>query len=166
MRFLLIGFVVLLQPVASSQPGPGTSSGEASNPLNPERRICIDCVICGANQHMTGVWGPNPDYSEYPDGQHSCPEGWGTCLEHGICGGKDEEDSAAQPSLSSELEAVRQALASGDAEVLSDVLRTASPRVKLSTERSAIQVSGCGGEIVAHFPLPAGTLQALTHPSH
>ena len=167
MKSLMVLLVFLGPPLSVGPSGVQPDDGLA-RPFDSRFDGCIDCGGCGDNFHYTNDEAPLPTYSLWPDQSlHPYLQCFpGTCLVHGICGGDDQEDMAAQPSVASELEAVRQAVASGDAEVLSDVLRTASPRVKLSTERSAIQVSGCGGEIVAHFPLPAATIETLTHPSH
>lgn len=158
MRIGLLVLVVLLEPLAGVGPSRGSTDQGLLKPIDSPFD-CIDCISCGLQQHATGWWSPNPDYSP-EDGPHTCGSGW--CLSHGVCGGKEEE-SATETPLEVELEAIRRAVASGQASELSDVLGWASPRVKMSTSRSAIQVSGCGGEIVAHFPLPPGTIEKVMH---
>jgi hypothetical protein len=61
----------------------------------------------------------------------------------------------------STLEALRLALLSGDPEELASVFVEVSPRATLNRARKAVQVTGCSGQVVAHFPLTEGQYAAL-----
>jgi len=90
--------------------------------------------------------------------------GWRSCFDHLGCH-QDEElglcnlhsSSSCSESNSQAIEAAAWVRESHDApEELTSFLRRNS-RVSLNQDRSALQVRGCGGEIIGHFPLTEGS---------
>jgi len=144
----LMGFAFVLFASFAFSPGSGPASPDPGLSIPfPEAPFdgCIGCLPCGFH-HETGQRGPLDDYS----GEiHDCPSGWGSCTSHGICGGGEEENEIA---LVNDLEAIRRAFLNGEIANLRSTVH-ASPRVTILASRQAIQVFGCKGKVVAHFPL-------------
>ncbi len=138
----------------------GTGGARATDPGDmdlalPFIRGCNGCDACNwPTWHHTNFVPPMADYSPP---QHACQ--MGDCLEHGICGGL--EPDPAESAVVSTLEALRLALLSGDPEELASVFVEVSPRATLNRARKAVQVTGCSGQVVAHFPLTEGQYAAL-----
>ena len=59
------------------------------------------------------------------------------------------------------METIEAALRSGGPEDLKEALRSASSRVTVNRTRMAVQVTGCSGEIFAHFPIPEEFLDGM-----
>ena len=156
--FLLSAVLVILLSGAARAPDPVPPDPVPPNPglETPFEDGCTGCRTCyGVSYwHNTNYAPPMADYG---GPQHLCQ--MGNCGEHGICGG--EEEAADQVALVAELEAVRKALLSEELQELRRVLSKASSRVALNGTRMAVQVTGCSGDIVAHFPLTEAQLAGL-----
>jgi hypothetical protein len=63
------------------------------------------------------------------------------------------------------LEALRLAILESDSRMVAEIVEHASGRVSLNTARSAVQVTGCRGGIVAHMPLSADFLRLVQEAS-
>jgi hypothetical protein len=119
---------------------------------------CTGCRTCyGVSYwHNTNYAPPLADYS---GPQHLCQ--MGNCGDHGICGG--EEETQNEVALVDELEAIRRAFQYEGPKGLRKVLEESSSRVAVNRTRMAVQVTGCSGGIVAHFPLTERYLAAVTN---
>lgn len=129
---------------------------------------CFDCLECWENTHMLiepivppgGVIGVHP---------HPCTENNGDCGPYTSCLMEEEQDDA-QTALASAIqrgaaaERVRTALLRDDFGALRSSLEGGqdASHLYLNAERSAIQVLGCGGSVVAHFPLSKEQVASLT----
>lgn len=153
---ILGGIIVVLAAVSvsgfSPAPEPETFARDYLLQPVPITDGCIDCIVCTSGHRTQDLADPTSAYAEYPDGIHGC-KGDASCWEHGVCGGGSE---TFLPLNSSDpvahMEGVRAGLLSGDWEGLRALL-SSNADVALVSERRAIQVTGCEGRVVGHFPL-------------
>jgi hypothetical protein len=85
--------------------------------------------------HLNSQWGSGPHYD------FNCYEG--TC---------DDEHEACTPEAEG-LEQLRTALATADVVAAAAVIAEHEGTVAVNAARSAVQVSNCSGEVVAHLPI-------------
>lgn len=116
---------------------------------------CINCSSCQSG-HDTDEGTPLSWYSDWPDGIHGCKPS--TCGVHGICGGLAKAGEVALPDR---LDEVETAVAAGDVDRLNRLIADRDAAIVLVSERQAVQVIGCGGNVVGHFKLPSALLAAL-----
>lgn len=138
------------------------SSAEAQFPGEEE---CLECYSCYNPNFGWGHWTNNAtlddsyEYnSEGEDGEHFyCKEGH--CeLEHPPtfgCDGNQTEDSEEVQQLAAILPELQTALRQSDLGELVALARSprSGARLNFISARSAVQVIGCGGVILAHVPV-------------
>lgn len=115
-------------------------------------RACQDCLINGVVGHRT--FGRAPNAGEYGlfDSVHGC-------LPEGPCSNPDDSAICQFPATAmTDLEAAAQ---DGNLTRLAEIVQTSEGRVELNTRRSALQVVGCTGAIIAHIPLNGAQLASL-----
>jgi hypothetical protein len=141
-------------------PAPG---GVASTRVAEDE--CLLCNDVGGEQEHTAQTGTG---NEWYGGRHSTPvEGY--CNEE-ICElylGEEcwiwipaKHPDGCIPEAPLLVEQVQAALQAGNVKEL-DAILDRFPAAELVRERHAIQITGCQGDVVAHFKLPAGVRAAL-----
>lgn len=131
---------------------------------------CLHCDVCSDDGHITWDGTIHGTYASWPDGIHSC-QGANSCADHGVCGPEDDDaDGAADADreeqqrsadLAATLEAVRLSVLRQDANSLRELVDV-HREVVLHSHRGAIQVVGCGDQVVAHFPVRPDLFRALS----
>lgn len=125
--------------------------------------FCIGCFTCMSGGHSTET-APLSNYAGTGhDGQ--CLSG--SCLVHGVCGGLAQ--MGLEPPVPAvrlqDYAALRHALRSQSTEELVAVLKSMDSRLQVSKSRQAVQVLGCNGTVVAHFPISTDQLQGVIQQS-
>lgn len=122
---------------------------------------CNDCSSCGLNQHTVhtspigeGLWDA---------ALHNC-QSHGGCDSHQRCFYEDDGlVEASTPERDAELggiaEQLRRAIVGRDVSAIRSVMSL--PEVTWNSGRHAAQVVGCGGLVLAHFPLPLDLAELL-----
>jgi hypothetical protein len=124
---------------------------------------CIYCGECTTNGHVAIDGAPDENHAP-GHGLHIECEGFTACTEHGICGGlaafigipeTAERQASMPPSvIDGKLNAVRVAWMLNDNAELRRLIQ-AHRGIVFNRHRSAVQVIGCGGLVVAHFRVSA-----------
>lgn len=148
----------IASPTAASATEPSALLSQPVGTLE----ACDDCSACdppGAAEvgHKTFA-GDASSIHERNAGPH------GDCWDTGTCG--MFHPPTCQPShddMLASLEAVRQAVLEGDGDALRELVRDRVETVSWVPSRNAVQVRGCKGFIVAHFPLSAELQTTLSH---
>jgi hypothetical protein len=140
-----------------------TLSPVGGTPVSLAIPMDSDCILTcwdappyclGEDEH--DAWWVEQGDADYGEGYHSVsnPCWHGTCMEkHPTC----------EPELAVlDFEALRFALLLGDAAQLRSAMSAlGSDRVRHNRKRAAIQLIGCTGEFVAHFPIDQRTALLL-----
>jgi hypothetical protein len=117
---------------------------------------CLDCSNCGSDGHKAFT-GDETSTHEYAAGPHS------QCWETGDCALQHPPECRESfASISEALEGVRNAV-SGDEVTAIERLLAENNLVRFEAARSAIQVLGCKGQIVGHFPVSQAMFASLNH---
>lgn len=84
----------------------------------------------------------------------SCLSGSCTSV-HGVCGGDDTtiEGETVVILTETERQALQAVLARADGQGLVSIMSTLAGRAVYNADRAAIQLLGCGGQVIAHLPL-------------
>lgn len=150
---LLVLMLVVIGPIGErmdANPPDGLDAPFEALPF-----LCNDCSDCGFNTHT--VHSPAAGDGLYDAALHGCSS-HGGCDSHQDCWMQEddadtEEIAEKEVRLAGIAEAVRMAILTSDAVGLREVLR--QPEVAFEVSRGAAQVIGCGGLVVAHFPVPS-----------
>lgn len=122
-----------------------------------EGNDCIDCSeICSSGYH--DAWDNGYDEWFRNGGAHSLDD---RC-KSGSCDTKHGPYPCGIEGLMSsvELESLRISMAQGDVVAISKLMMR-HRQISLNVSRSAIQVAGCRGAIIAHIPVAGGTVADL-----
>jgi len=150
-RFALVPAVVLMTGTLSMTPAPAVSgpTGRAERIIAAAQTCPSWCTFCHAMNN--DMWSYP---SEFPnnDGYFGCSAGaceWGNCPE-------TEEQMTAEEFGTAIVIATE-----GSPAEISEILDQHPRRVVLNEQRSAIQIKGCRGEIIAHIPVDPSRLAGL-----
>lgn len=153
----LVGVMVVLTAVVTMSRLGGRL--EAAEPVNVLTMAfgsmddCVDCFECGGNGHK--AFQLLNGYHELGAGVHS------TCFETGSCALQHPMTcNIGSTELKETLERVRLAVLAADEVQLIRIVGD-DDRVQFVQTRSAVQVVGCGGQVVAHFPVGAEVVESL-----
>jgi hypothetical protein len=157
-----------------SVPAEGATSAYHHAPFFDVRLDCVNCSVCGLGGgsfgHTTTAGDSTSIYdsddggdTEDHDGAHGCATGechaynmacpgWGTDTGGQYPGGPPGgDDDAAAVGL--HLEAIRSALTGGELGLARRLAAAGPAAIVYVRERDAVQVVGCRGEVVLHFPI-------------
>jgi hypothetical protein len=119
--------------------------------------LCGQYVNCGSyGDHQ--VYSGHPDNNIYDRAHNTCyvcvsgdgyPTAWMNC--HSSCGGSGDPD----PDRSRHNDDIEAAVAAGDVSELLRLANVVPDRIAYNAVRGKLQVSGCGGAIIASLDLPA-----------
>jgi len=141
--------------------GAGGVAGPATAPNAPDPVLtievspsifCIDCSICdnGVPGHVTND-GTIGFQGTFGGGLHNDTCLSGTCDQaHGICCCDDDQDLALAVGYATELQ---HAILQGSPSRVAAALAAGRGALQFVKDRQAIQVVGCSGQPVAHYPL-------------
>jgi len=129
--------------------------------------LCLECDFdCEDNEHTVDQVTSYPGSSLYvrkrnPEGgqnqEHEC-YGLDSCFAHHPVRCVDSEELLLDAANEAEL---RTTLSSANAETLTRALSAYPGALHLNVARSAVQVSGCDGQIVMHVPLPRNVVDEV-----
>ncbi|MEK9505180.1 hypothetical protein [Gaopeijia maritima] len=121
-------------------------------------RVCAEDCATGTS-HATFL---DPDGASQGLA-HGCAFGMGFTCDGG--GEGSHEDHGCEPNFAAlspdQMDALWRHIGSGAIEGIGAEIRGLGEAVHLNVERSAVQVLGCGGSVVAHIPLSQGQLSAV-----
>lgn len=152
----LLGFLMLLVVVGgSSSMSRRVQAASLIMPMEVTDGDCIGCVHGGCEEGFHDAFETSPPLNFWTrnGGVHNgtpCMEG--TCYtNHGPwnCGG-------AEPITLGDVETIRLALVRNDSRGLEQLMQEHPGRIVFNSARAALQVFGCGGEVLAHFPVELG----------
>lgn len=122
---------------------------------------CIDCSLCaieGVTGHKTMEGDSTSIYNE--ESQEGTHDGFHSCLTDVFC---DSHDGTCDLPDLAWLENLSAAASSGREAAIQWLNDTGGARwAAFAPDRRAIQVRGCGGEVIAHFPLSDPRDAAIT----
>jgi hypothetical protein len=147
---VLPAIIVLAGSHSMAPAGAPEHSGRAER-IRAASNVCPSwCTFCHALNN--DMWSYPDNIWPNNDGYFGCSPGacsWGDCPE-------SEEQMTAEEFGTALVIAIE-----GSAEEIAEILGQHPRRVQLNESRSAIQIKGCRGEVVAHIPIEQARLDGI-----
>src|SRR5690606_19103133 len=157
MRGTPAAIIVMVAICSSAVVMPGVAWGQVHAMAPPVP--CLDCSLCyeGDNLGHKAFEGDETSIYSYGVGPHRDCFGTGSCAsQHPPSSGCPGTQGLTAADLQALLDRTRRAIAAGDVVTARIIASLNGPAVQYVAERDAIEVLGCGGRIIAHFPLRQG----------
>ena len=123
----------------------------------------VDCLFCREGEASNHTWDCHTDeWCEDPENRGECRKYGGQECNvwlQGDC--PDSGDCDEFQELTPEETEILLALEERDPLAIAGILELYPSTLELNVDRSAIQVIGCRGTVVGHFPMPGATVQEV-----